>query len=278
MTYDETIGHLTALGLSNNESKIYITMLGRGSFTATEASTASGVPRQMIYRILTRLLERGLCIETSSNPRMFLISDPRSNLYNLVEKEKRRVKSFDAFLPKIFEQYQMMQENHNPLEIVSIIKDRRLAYTTHLKLQAEAERELLYFIRGPYQDSGKGAPPRKYAEETLENQIKEASQNKRVVKALYQLEKGNPVLADLIERSVMESGEQARLIDYIPIKAAIYDGRKVLLFLPSQDNETSFILTTLLIEHEEFAETMRTTFDSYWQLGIDFNDWMQLSK
>ena len=53
MTNHEYLKNLIELGLNTYEAKVYLSMLGKNSITASDASKMSGVPRQRIYDILT---------------------------------------------------------------------------------------------------------------------------------------------------------------------------------------------------------------------------------
>ena len=58
----EILDKLHQIGLSVNEAKVYTALLGKSSYSATESANIAGVPRQMIYRILDSLINKGLCI------------------------------------------------------------------------------------------------------------------------------------------------------------------------------------------------------------------------
>ncbi|MFI3208989.1 MAG: helix-turn-helix domain-containing protein [Eubacteriales bacterium] len=53
---------LNKIGLSDAESKVYLTLLQRGSLTGYEASKLAGIPRSKVYNILENLTQKGFIL------------------------------------------------------------------------------------------------------------------------------------------------------------------------------------------------------------------------
>jgi Cd2+/Zn2+-exporting ATPase len=56
---DEALAHLTALGFSEAEARVYVALLTHGPLSGYEVSKRSGVPRPNVYPALQRLEARG---------------------------------------------------------------------------------------------------------------------------------------------------------------------------------------------------------------------------
>lgn len=59
---DEKINLLNSLGLTDSESKVYLTLMQFGNTSGYEASKLSGVPRSKIYNTLESLVRKGFII------------------------------------------------------------------------------------------------------------------------------------------------------------------------------------------------------------------------
>jgi len=58
MKIDSYIENLSKLGLKEPEAKVYLNLLKKKNFTATEISRLSGVPRTKIYDVLHQLINK----------------------------------------------------------------------------------------------------------------------------------------------------------------------------------------------------------------------------
>ena len=84
----ENIEALQKFGLSEKESKVYLANLELGEATATDISLKSNLPRTLVYDILERLIDLGLCsYSIKNNKKFFLASDPKELVRILKEKE-----------------------------------------------------------------------------------------------------------------------------------------------------------------------------------------------
>ena len=88
---EEVKSRLTALGLSQYEVAVYLTLLRGGTLNASELVKRSGIPHSRVYDITRRLSEKGLIEVVEGKPRRFKPVDPNVALRALVEKEKRRL-------------------------------------------------------------------------------------------------------------------------------------------------------------------------------------------
>ncbi|MFX0173830.1 MAG: TrmB family transcriptional regulator [Candidatus Hodarchaeota archaeon] len=83
-----TPDELEIFGLSNYESRAYLTLLSSGIRTAKEISEESKIPFGRIYDVLTSLENKGLTDTQESRPKRFIAKEPRIALNNLLTTKK----------------------------------------------------------------------------------------------------------------------------------------------------------------------------------------------
>lgn len=80
--------NLTSIGLSENESKIYTTLLKLGFATVVQIAKESGFHRSNIYDIIEKLREKGLVVLHKEGKTTKYKTSDLQNLYNLIQEEK----------------------------------------------------------------------------------------------------------------------------------------------------------------------------------------------
>ena len=79
---------LKKLGLTGNESKLYLELLRRGSISANELAKKLGFDRTLTYQVLNNLIEKGLVnYIIKENKKYFEPSNPENLLNPIKEKE-----------------------------------------------------------------------------------------------------------------------------------------------------------------------------------------------
>ena len=80
---------LKEAGLTENEAKIYITLLRNGPSKAGSISNKSGLHRRVVYDTISLLVEKGLVgYIQKNNVKLFQASDPKRILELIKEKEE----------------------------------------------------------------------------------------------------------------------------------------------------------------------------------------------
>ena len=79
---------LVEAGLTINESKVYLALLGLGEASANEITRKSGVHRVNVYDVIDRLMEKGLVSSvTKTNKKLYSAVDPKELLNIMKRKE-----------------------------------------------------------------------------------------------------------------------------------------------------------------------------------------------
>ncbi len=84
VTVDSPLSNLEKLGLNSNEAKIVHTLILMGPSGVSDVHGSSGVPRNKIYEILDRFVERGLVEMQPGRPVLFRIANPDAFVNGLV--------------------------------------------------------------------------------------------------------------------------------------------------------------------------------------------------
>ena len=77
---DKSRKAMESLGLTGYEIKVYLSLLGSGSMTASDVSKKSGVPYSKIYEVLNTLEDKGWLESDSSRPQKFFPKSPLTAL------------------------------------------------------------------------------------------------------------------------------------------------------------------------------------------------------
>ena len=89
---------LSDIGISKDESRIYVALLDMGESTASKISERAGIGRVNTYQILERMINRGLAsFIIKNNVKYFNASKPEKLLNDLKDKEEK----FSAILPEL---------------------------------------------------------------------------------------------------------------------------------------------------------------------------------
>ena len=130
----EIIDQLLDIGFSEYEAKTYLALLKHNPATGYQISKNSGVPRSMVYEVLSRLHSRGIVLETIEGratyyrplPPDILLDQHQSNIQNLITNLR----------PVLTEYY----ENQNDHRVWTIVDQNAIyAYCNQMLRAAETD-------------------------------------------------------------------------------------------------------------------------------------------
>ncbi len=94
---------LEEIGITENESKVYLALLKFGSATAGEISEKSGVHRRNVYDAIERLKEKQLVNALAkNNKKYFQPSDP-GELINILKNKEKNIESMLPDLKRLYD-------------------------------------------------------------------------------------------------------------------------------------------------------------------------------
>jgi sugar-specific transcriptional regulator TrmB len=258
---------LTTLGLNRYEAAVYVSLLGRNHFTATEIATYAGVPRQRIYDVLDSLAAKGLCVERpGKRKRTYSALDPSVALPTLLAayreqqelENQHRMEMLNALLPTLSQMFSIGQEEVAPLDYIEVLTDRHQVADRVMTLSRQANHEILMLFKQPLVAS-------------VEENIAEAQAVAGHITRRGVFEEGiadDPQSFDLV-RQFHALGEDIRLVSEVPLKVNLYDERIAVILLRDPVSGQSN-LTCLVIDHTSMARALKVAFETLWAKGVDF--------
>ena len=134
---------LRAIGLTDYEISIYLTLISKGPMDARELSEASGVPYSRIYNILTHLEKEKMWIikEEESRPSRYFAKSPDEAL---VIAKKQYNDNFDEHSNKIIQSLTPIYQSHDtPIKVALYIhRGRDVCINRSLSLINRAKNSL----------------------------------------------------------------------------------------------------------------------------------------
>jgi sugar-specific transcriptional regulator TrmB len=258
---------LTTLGLNRYEAAVYVSLLGRNQFTATEIATYAGVPRQRVYDVLDSLAAKGLCVERpGERKRTYSAGDPSVALPILLAayreqqalENQYRTGMLNAVLPALNQMFSKGQEEVAPLGYIEVLTDRHQVADRVMTLSRQAAQEILMLFKQPLVAS-------------IEENIAEAQAVAGRITRRGVFEEGigdDPRSYDLV-RQFHALGEKMRFVPEVPLKVNLYDERIAVILLQDPVSGQSN-LTCLVIEHTSMAKALKVAFEALWAEGVDY--------
>ncbi len=101
---------LEQLGLSENEAKIYITLLSGGGMTASNASKRAQIKRPTAYLALENLKKAGLISENLDKKTKIFKAEPPEKLNKLTKKMRRKIIAAELKLEELLPQLKSLEK------------------------------------------------------------------------------------------------------------------------------------------------------------------------
>ena len=121
---------LEELGLSRNDSKVYLCLLRAGPHSITVLAKNCEIHRANVYSALERLKVKGLISETQrENKKVFQASDP-SCLVNLLKEKEIKLQSM---MPQLILDHQLSKRD-NHVEVYQGVNALRNIYKSYLEI------------------------------------------------------------------------------------------------------------------------------------------------
>lgn len=277
MSFDSVnlIRKLLDLGLTEREAKLYLTLLEKKTFTALELQQIAKIPRTKIYEVLQKMMDRGICTQRSLGKKKIyeavepavaferIIKKSEAEFLESIENKKEIVGSLVKTLIPIYDEN---KENFNPLEFIEIFKSKDQIQKKYIQMLQNTKKELLTFNKGPYVCDN---PGRLDEQQTHEADLLKRGGVCRNIYELHELVK-HEWLMDYIKEQVRH-GQEAKVIDYLPIKMIISDSEIVSFPLP-QTIGNSTDITLVFIKHNQLATASKMLFNHLWDQARDFKE------
>jgi len=264
----EYIDKLVRFGISKTQARIYVALLEKRELSAMEIHELTKVPRSKVYEITQNMMLKGMCIEkTMGRNKKYQAVEPRRAFNNIIAEQEHMLqekKDIANSISKMFGPlYSQGMQNVDVFEYVEIIRDLPSIHERYVTLLRNTKYEQLGFVKPPFSYQVK--------RKLLEQENAEVDRLKKGVMIRVLYEYGSRDLGELIGhvKKCTDAGERARVVEKLPIKTYIFDGRFVLMALDNLRVTTS-PLTMLVVEHRGLAAAVKILFDHLWEGAHDY--------
>jgi hypothetical protein len=187
-------------------------------------------------------------------------------IYNTYQTDLDKKKELIDKVSEVFTPvFQNSKSIINPLEFIDVMKEKEQIHKRYIACLKSTKNEMLTFNKGPYACDN--------SERLVEQEDEEFKLLKRggQTKDIYEFNELKEVnwLIESVNKSV-RIGQQARLVESLPIKMLIFDQERV-MFALEQPVKASGELTMIYIEHKQLAEACSMLFYYLWDKGKDFS-------
>lgn len=246
---------LRAVGLTSNEARAYLALLRLGSVSPSQLVPKANVSRGRVYQILAELERKGFVVEVPGPTRAYRPVDPVVALGAVLEAETSRARGLErlvgAVTPKLEELRGDQADRRSLFPAVEVLARPEQFARRFRQLEEDATEEILLFTKAPL---------------LLHGNFEELQSLRRGVRCASIYEKEiveDPSFREGLE-VWMESGEEARVVDHLPTKMAVFDRKLALLPLASVEDPAA--PHTLVVVHDAgLAQTLAVAFDHLWQ-------------
>ena len=251
---------LQQLGLNAYEARSYLVLVGHPRFKALELAARAHVPRQKIYEVLDSLVEKGFAHVVQEKTKLFSAVEPSIAVPTYLSRRaqaldqdlKDQTRMADGLIHDLAAAYSEGQGGRGTLDFLRIVSDTGQTALQYRKMLSEVEYEYLEFSRPPY------------AVDPLDEQLVKQARLRGVTCRLL-IESGT--LDDEHRQRLKEysaSGVEVRQTESVPMKLAIFDGRKGMIAL-LDPVITKPTWTAVVFEHAGMGEAMQGLFENYWR-------------
>ena len=94
---------LTSIGMTDNESKVYMVLIDHEQITSSQVSIKTNLHRQVVYDILNRLLSKNFITEINLNSKKYYKALNPTNLLRFIEEKKDYI---NLILPGLISKYE----------------------------------------------------------------------------------------------------------------------------------------------------------------------------
>jgi sugar-specific transcriptional regulator TrmB len=250
---------LLDLGLTGYEASAYIALTRRGQASAAEVARIADLPRQRIYDVLGGLVARGLATVSPGRPARYTAAPPEAALGQLFDEQRARLGRLERevadTVSRLTPAYRAGRAANDPLDFIEVLREPAVIAKRFGEFEASAEREILVFTKPPY-----AIEPDQNVEglKLLERKIVARSVYER---SIYD-DPGNVAAV----REFIAAGEQARVVDELPLKLVVIDER-VAMFTMEDPVAGKPALTIMIVEHPALARLLKVAFEAVWATG-----------
>jgi len=251
---------LRALGLSTYEAEVYRALLKVDKAKVQDLARVVAVPRPQIYVALGALLEKGLCREIRGKVTFYSAVTPTTAFRSALRQEEDMLKAKAEGVRVLDQEHHRLEPESVPPNFVQVLKGRQIRHSID-ELTAATTKELFISLKYVKEQTAKSVEGAVKAETAmLERGIR--------VRCLYEQAALQHDEVRQALRQLTDRGEEARVIESVPMDLMIFDRRAALFSLAEERGG----VTVFVFAHPSLVESMRLSFDGLWEQGRDVKE------
>ena len=138
---------LRKLGLTQYEARVYVSLIMRGTATASELSDISGVPYTRIYDVIAGLERKGMVVRIPGRPVKYKAVEPRVALKRLSEqliaKYREDIKMIELITQHLINEFDKLFSPRRETGEIQIIRNRVTIIDTLEQILRESRKTLM---------------------------------------------------------------------------------------------------------------------------------------
>lgn len=258
---EKVLQKLKKLGLSDYEAKVYVTLLQKDRLTAIEISRVTKIPKTKIYAVINNLEKKNFCIRVAGKEKCYKANDPQRPISNQLSKMQQQMEDLEVISDFLSQQYHKYKGNDDEIDYIEVIKDADMILKRSEQIENQTNNTIKCMLKAPFiMDSE--AILKNYTSPTIKN-----------IKYTYLYEE--KVFEDELLMQVLKKfqnhGIEIRICNRIPLKAAIFDDKTVMISLKDKiSTQTSF--TAMFVHHEDVSVAFSEIFSFYYNKSISLDE------
>ncbi|MCD4818100.1 MAG: hypothetical protein K8S23_05375 [Candidatus Cloacimonetes bacterium] len=260
----EVIKEMIAIGFTEYEAKAYYNLLKKNSFTASELSKISNVPRTKIYSVLENIIDKGACLEIPGKIKKYRAISPEIAFKKIKEQLEEKASMIDMVSQLLLPIFEMKSHDNDPMDYIEVYRDKNSVLKRLEQLERNAKFEILTMSK----------PPFVFEITDFDHQKINSNVDYRYLEELT-----TPISNYKFEhwQKLIGSGINVKMTNKLPIKIIIYDRHTLVLGLqdhvPGKES-----LTNMVIAHKALSDTLAEIFEMYWNKAVTFSEYCEIEK
>ena len=261
---------LRKFGLTELEAKGYLALIERRTMSASEIAKISDLNRTTTYDVLNNLMDKGLCSLIPGKVKKYRALDLDFLADQIIEEKSMEFKKLNNQVNNIREEIKLklkkLQDQSlsdvNPLEYVEVLRNPGLIHRKFMELCARTHKSVLSFTKPPFSH---GSEAQRKEQHEMQKEIRSRGIKSRIIHEIT-----FEAALEKFKDSEPQPNVEARIIDKLPMKLFIFDDRISYFTLedPIPDRAS---LTMFMIDHPALVESLKVTFESYWDKATDIS-------
>ena len=274
------ISELTLLGMTKREAEIYSAMMSKPEWKAGEIQQVTGISRVLTHQLLEQMAAHNFCTKRSEGRFSYYRPTPPNILMDLLNEHwetelTRRQEHANSLLGRMHKLYEEVNAEDKSLDFIEIIQTPGRVRKRFIAMLMETEKEIMTINRSPYSFMNTKMPEKLLNQQTKANQTISEKGVKTKSITMYEENTWKFFEQELLN---VDENEEARVIEYAPIKLSISDRKHVYMRINGVPNQYGGTFNEIIIHDSDFGEACVDLFNSYWDKAYDVKKWVEMKN